>query len=455
MRHLHITGDLLRAEAENDGATLPLVRRLLAHLYHLCPTCRDEMSAYRQEMTEPGELDVWYEEVGQAAEDDYTTAFARAAQAASQRVSTIDAERKEAAEKLAELLALPVARRLDAITQAPLEYQGLALAALLLEASLGQMPGTPKEALALAQLAKVVLSHSGLSSLATELYARASAHVANALRTLGRLPEASARFGDARFLLRHQPVVDPLVSAEIDSMEGSLRRDQRRFEQAAQLLRRAALSYQATGQPREEALTLLKMGSLSREQGNPAEAAKLALRVLDSTNAGEEPRLCFYSRHNLAHALCELGKYEDARAVLAENRSLQLRYGDPLSRLRLQWVEGKIAHGLGEYQDAEILFLLARHGFERHEIACDAALVSLELAALYLGQRRTADVKALAAEMVVIFEGQEIHREAATALHLFRDAAELEQVTLGLVRNLATYLVHASRDPTFAYQAGS
>ncbi len=389
------------------------------------------------------------------AEADYDAAFARAAKAASRKIPKIEAERKTAAVRLAHLLTLPAAQRMETVTSAPLEYQGLALAVLLLESSLGQMPGRPMEALALARLAKKVLAHSELSSLVTELYARASAHVANALRTLGQLPAASSQFDDARFLLRQQSMTDPLTSAEMDSMEGSLRRDQRRFDEAEQLLQRAALSYKATGQRREEALTLLKMSNLFKEQGNPTKGAALASRVLAMNDPEQEPRICFYAGHNLADALCDSGLYSQARQVLAKNRSLQQRHGDPLSRLRLQWVEGKIAQGLGEHQDAEVLFLLVRHGFARHELACDVALVSLELAALYLKQRRTADVKSLAAEMVVIFEGQEIHREAATAIHLFRDAAELEQVTVGLVRNLATYLVHASRDPALAYQAGS
>ncbi len=455
MRHIHITRDLLRAQAATDGSLKPSVRQLLAHLLELCPTCRSELRAYYAETMGQTQPDLRQEDTAPLAEDGYDAAFTRATRAAARKVPSIDAERKAAAVSLAHLLALPPTRRRECITEAPAQFRGLALAGLLLETSLGQMPGKPTEALALARLAKAVLSNSELSNLATEFYARASAHVGNAFRVLGQLSAASGQFDDARFLLSHQPVIDPLVGAEMDRMEGSLRRDQRQFDRAEQLLQRAASSYQDTDQPREEALVLLKLGSLYREQGKPDQGVTLAKRVLAMHDPAQEPHLCLYAGHNLADALCDCGLHAQAREALAKNRSLQDEYGDPLSLLRLQWVEGKIAHGLGEHHEAEILFLLARHGFKQHEIACDAALVSLDLAVLYLEQQRTADVKALAAEMVVIFEGQEIYREAATALHLFRDAAELDQVSLALVRNLATYLVHASRDPTFAYQADS
>ncbi len=464
MHHIHITRELLAAEGEDERAAYNLFHRVMAHLFQVCPICRAEARAYGKEALEQAEAHEWYESLRQSGEPisgeaagrrRYEAVFARVAEATSRMVPKVAAQRRQARRKLAELLALPAARRSAAIAGAPLEYRGPALAVQLLETSLGRMPGKPEEALALAQLAKVVLSHSALASLVTELYARASAHVANALRALGRLPEASVQFEDARFLLRHQPAIDPLTAAELDTMEGTLRRDQRRFDDARVLLERAALTYQRVGTPRDTAIVQLKLGALYFECGSPTEAAHLASRVLSALTFDDEALLCLYARHNLACALCELGQHGEAREVLAESRSLALDRGDALSQLRLQWIEGKIARGLGESQEAETLFLLARHGFEQQGLACDAALVSLDLAALYLEHRRTADVKALAAEMVAIFEGQEIHREAATALHLFRDAAELEQVTLGLVQNLATYLVRASRDPAFAYQAGS
>ena len=86
-------------------------------------------------------------------------------------------------------------------------------------------------------------------------------------------------------------------------------------------------------------------------------------------------------------------------------------------------------------------------------VGFDAALVSLDLAALYARQGRTDEVKRLATEMVPIFESRDVHQEALAALLLFREAAEAEQVTLGLVDRIVTFLQRARLDPELRFQA--
>ena len=66
------------------------------------------------------------------------------------------------------------------------------------------------------------------------------------------------------------------------------------------------------------------------------------------------------------------------------------------------------------------------------------ALVSLELSAVYARQGRTADVKRLAAEMLPIFQSCEVHREALAALIVFQKAAEMEQLSVGLVEEVTS-----------------
>ncbi len=65
----------------------------------------------------------------------------------------------------------------------------------------------------------------------------------------------------------------------------------------------------------------------------------------------------------------------------------------------------------------------------------------------------TAQVKALAREMVAVFEPQESHREALAALRLYREAAEKEAVTVELIRRLIDYLQRARRNPHLRFEA--
>jgi hypothetical protein len=100
---------------------------------------------------------------------------------------------------------------------------------------------------------------------------------------------------------------------------------------------------------------------------------------------------------------------------------------------------------------AESLYASVRESLLEDEMAYDAALASLDLALVYAKQGRTAELKRVAEEIVPVFESQDVHREAATALMLFQDAVRTEHVTLRYLVELSRYLERARHDPTLAF----
>ncbi|HEV2852529.1 MAG TPA: hypothetical protein VHC97_06970 [Thermoanaerobaculia bacterium] len=62
-------------------------------------------------------------------------------------------------------------------------------------------------------------------------------------------------------------------------------------------------------------------------------------------------------------------------------------------------------------------------------------------------------MKRLAAEMVPIFQSRDLHPEALSALAIFRQAAEAETVTAGLLEKVATFLQRARRSPELRFAA--
>jgi hypothetical protein len=162
----------------------------------------------------------------------------------------------------------------------------------------------------------------------------------------------------------------------------------------------------------------------------------------------DEPRLYLMGRHNLALYLAEAERFAQAAALVAADEELYQQYSDPWTQLRLSWLRGKIAAGLGETADAERFFCETRDGFVQQRNGYDAAMASLDLALLYLKEGRTANVLPLAEEMVEIFEAQDVHREALAAVLLFQEAARREEVTAGMVRELAGRLETVRRGGT-------
>lgn len=145
-------------------------------------------------------------------------------------------------------------------------------------------------------------------------------------------------------------------------------------------------------------------------------------------------------RHNKIYWLVDLGRYAEAEELLAETRPLYAHASEPLNRLRLPWVEGRIAKHMDRPEEAEYLFQKVRQGFIKHGIAYDAALVSLELAEIYVQQGRKEELKELAQEMVTVFRSRNVEREALAALLMLHHAASAERATLHVIRDIADRL---------------
>ncbi|PYQ56678.1 MAG: hypothetical protein DMF53_24835, partial [Acidobacteria bacterium] len=58
----------------------------------------------------------------------------------------------------------------------------------------------------------------------------------------------------------------------------------------------------------------------------------------------------------------------------------------------------------------------------------------------------------LAAELIPVFQAREVHREALAALIVFQQAAELEQLTAGLIEEIAAYLRQARGNPQLRFR---
>jgi 16S rRNA U516 pseudouridylate synthase RsuA-like enzyme len=106
-----------------------------------------------------------------------------------------------------------------------------------------------------------------------------------------------------------------------------------------------------------------------------------------------------------------------------------------------------VAAGLGRTDEALGELEAVKNEFIRRRIPFDAALVTLEIAALHLQEGRTAEVKRLAREIVTIFKAQKVHREAIATVQLFREAAEREAVDQEAIRELLAYLQRARQEP--------
>ena len=230
-------------------------------------------------------------------------------------------------------------------------------------------------------------------------------------------------------------------------LEASLRRGQRRFSEAIQLLDQAVDLFLA-GQPEHRdphlaGRSLISKSAVLIEMGE-SESALQTLRRADGLIEPErDPRLVLCIRHNLVDNLSKMGRHAEAAALLPELRDLAAAHGGTLDRLRLRWVEGRVAAGLGDPERARQLLGSVRQAFLEDRNPYEAALATLDLVVSRLEEGHTAEVRLLADEMVAVFRDSNVPREALAAVLLFQEAAHREAVTGELAREVAASISRA------------
>jgi tetratricopeptide (TPR) repeat protein len=269
------------------------------------------------------------------------------------------------------------------------------------------------------------------------------AYLANAQRVANDLPGAEESFARAWKLWQAGAGAHSEVLAEwrLLDREASLHRGRRRFREALDKLdqARAAAPPEAAGRILlNKAYTLDQMGEAERAVEVLREAAPLV-------DAQREPRLPCVVKFNLAANLCHLGRYAEAEALLPKVRELAAGLHNELDLVRVAWLQGRVDAGLGRTREGTVALEQVRRELTNRQMAYDAALVTLELAELYLAEGRTREVQALAEEMMWVFRSQGIHREALGALKLFLDAARTEAATVEMARRALADLEKARR----------
>jgi tetratricopeptide (TPR) repeat protein len=347
-----------------------------------------------------------------------------------------------------QLVDRPFSEQLEEIEQnEELHFWGLCQ--LLLKKSREATFNDPNRAVELVNLALRVVRHLGTAydpNWVLDLRARCFGYLGNARRVLGELRSAEDAFLKAETYLARSMTGSIEVKAELLDLKASLRRAQRRFDEALNLVGESLSLYRQLGDSHGAAKLILARAQILGEMGDLDQAIELLRAGGAEIDPTSEQRLFIYARYNLLSGLTLAERFEEAQTLLPEVRSLFERTAQPLDLVRLSWAEGLIDLGLGRLGPAEAAFREVRGEFLARQMGYDAALVSLDLARLYAQEDCVEDLKRLSAGLMPIFESRDVHREAIVALLLFQRACEEERVTVELVRQCAAYLRRERRD---------
>jgi tetratricopeptide (TPR) repeat protein len=326
--------------------------------------------------------------------------------------------------------AIPAHRRPELATWAICEALLAECAALLHEDVFG--------ALTAAQLAAGAADHLHpkrySQALCADMQARAWAELGNAHRVADQL-----RFADLAFAKAYQRFLAgtglDLIEARIAELTASLRCAQRDFREAFRELERAERIYTLRRDAHEIGRILIQKGLYSGYDGDPEGALELLERGIRQIDQKRAPKLFLLAYHNLLWFQTEVGLYQEARKALFTLRPMYEWHGGKLDGIKLAWLEGRISLGLGDLERAERAFTRAREGFAQECLRFRGAIVSLDLAAVWMLQGGKDDqVLELVQNLVHLFRDLGVEREGLAALLLLRDQLRAGLATADVLR---------------------
>ncbi len=369
-KHRHISRRLLLAARRGKITYRHLAEVLLERLGSLCPGCREELEAVA---------------AAEIPRDAYRGSVSRAVHIEAE-LRRYDEDRKAAPALLAALRGLSGEQRLLRIKNSPERFANVALGEDLIDEARACLPDDLDGSLAWARAAEAVAE-----SYPTPYYPHlilGIAYQGNAHRAMGDFEGARARLYQARNLMDAHRVTDLELGAEPNSLLGSFCTDLGRLDEAAEHLENAGALYKTLGDEERLARVLVKLSILQNHRGDipaalDADRAALALLSLERNQ-----RLYLAAQLNHAYNLVQAGKAVQARDLLDWDSDLYAERADAHTRLRVAWLQARIAGEVGDPVAAEAGYLAIREEFVRQRHGFNAALVCLDLAVLYHGQGR-------------------------------------------------------------------
>lgn len=399
--------------------------RLVRHLLGDCVPCRESLQMAAAKQPEAY---------------DYGDSFAGAEQALAELFAEEPLDEVPADELLAELSALPAAEQAARALEES-RFASPSFVRHLVDESHSVRYRDPDRMVHLANLARLAAEAcstraAGSERKRSDLRAHAWRQYGNALRVRGRLHEADEAIAAAR---RHLEAGtrDPLLQAQFCTLAAvSLRIDQRRFPEAIALCEEAGEIYKDIEDDHAFASTLVQKAIALLYSGETEEAVRTLNQAIPRIDDARDPHLLLAACHNLVRCYADLGRPEHALSIFSEMRELYRRFDDPLIRLRSAWQEALLLRDLGHLRAAETALLELRQGFVDRELLYEAALVSLDLASVYVKLRAEAELRQTVSETVPIFRALGVGRELLASLLQLQQLSHQTRQALDLLRSL-------------------
>lgn len=267
----------------------------------------------------------------------------------------------------------------------------------------------------------------------------------NAYRVVEELETAQKLLDEAVRVIQ-EGTGDELLEVRLCDVQASLHADRRFFTASCEALDAVHAIHERRGDGHLAGRALVSKSLYAMYQGNIPEAEELIRRGLELIDKDREPSVVHCAVHNLLILMIEQDRFQEARKQLFLHRRHMATLGE-IQLLKLRAVEGRIAFGLGNLNQAETTFRELRQSFEGEGLGYSAALATLELAAVLQRAGRDTEMFDLVVEASDAFVSLGVQRESLGAMLVLRKASEEGVATPNLLLSTIRFLIRAEGNP--------
>lgn len=429
---------------------------ILRHLLAECPACQASLGTLGWS---PQQLSLLTSRDGDSFREssptsevakgyDYGMAFAVADRAVAALLTQERPAEIPAEALMAELLEVPTSLQSQHVAGQG-RYGSPSFVRLLIHESHAARYRNADQMLHLAGLARLAAEgcspeQAGNALRLSDLQTRAWGQYGNALRVCGKPREADEAFTTAE-TLREMGTGDPALRAWLFEKITPLYIFRERYEDAVDLCEQAAQIYQDLGENHLLAGTLVQKAVACVYSGETAVAIRTLNQAIPLIDHDEDPHLLLAACHNLIRCYIDLGRPDQALLLYSETRDLYHEFDDALILLRALWQEGQLLRDLGHLRAAETALQRSRKGFMEDNLIYEVALVSLDLASVYVKLGLVEDLKDTVSTTLPVFRALQVEQKTIASLLQLQHVADQEYQALELIRVLSSWIEPVAR----------
>lgn len=269
---------------------------------------------------------------------------------------------------------------------------------------------------------------------------------ANALRYLGRLPEALDALDIAEQAFGSTPVAAYSI-ALVQYLRGAIDVELDRFDEARRLARQSAHVFRQFGENDRYVHARMLEACVLFHQNRFDSALELFRALLTPAKQLDDPATLARLYLNIANCNLALESFDDAHRELTQALSLYEALGLETEKIRTRWNLGSLLVRTGQVEEGITRLHDARREFERLGATTDAALVTLDIVEALLALERPREAGDLCGGLVESFTNSGMTGSALTALAFLREAVTTGSATPILVRHVRSYLEQRGDGP--------